>query len=342
MLLAPALLSWYDKSYRTFSWRALPGHKPIPYYVWLSEIMLQQTTTATVERYFNQFSVNWEDFQELANANLDDILHVWQGLGYYARARNIHKCAKEIVQNYNGQLPSSPDELVKLPGIGPYTSAAIAAIAFDIPVAPVDGNIERVFSRLFQINETKPQLNKTVQKFATEHLAHNRPGDYAQALMDLGATICTPTHPKCLLCPLKNMCTAFQNNVAKEYPKRAPKTERPVKNGIVFYLQDKHGKILLEKRPTKGLLGGMIGFPTTPWTQESWSMEKATEYAPASVEWTIQDITVTHVFTHFSLHLKVAHGIIDKSDEGLWAHPKNFHQYAFPTLMKKIIRAQLT
>jgi len=329
-----SLLSWYGLYQRQLPWRSLPGQVPDPYHVWVSEIMLQQTTVQTVKEYYLNFLKKWPKIENLANAPLDDVFHMWQGLGYYRRARNLHKCAQMIHQEYKDTFPSEEKALLSLPGIGPYTAAAILSIAFNKPATVVDGNIERVMARLFQIETPLPKAKKEIQEKAASLTFQDSPGDYAQALMDLGSSICTPKSPACSMCPIHNFCQAFKKN-PEDFPRRAPKKIKPTRYGTFFWIENDKGDVLIEKRPDKGLLAGMMGFPTSSWKeiQEQNSRPEVRLIDEESLE-----KGVRHTFTHFHL---IGEVIIAKSrdTDGLWVSPKNLNNYALPTLMKKIRNA---
>ncbi|HEX7970237.1 MAG TPA: A/G-specific adenine glycosylase, partial [Stellaceae bacterium] len=229
--LPARLLDWYDRHRRDLPWRAKPGERPDPYRVWLSEIMLQQTTVATVGAYFGRFMARWPDVSALAEASLDEVLHLWQGLGYYARARNLHACARAVVERCGGRFPETEAELRALPGIGDYTAAAVAAIAFGRAATPVDGNIERVMARLFAHAEPLPDAKSVLRRLAATLTPAERAGDYAQAVMDLGATVCTPKKPKCILCPWREACRGRMQGIAESLPARRAKGEKPLRRG---------------------------------------------------------------------------------------------------------------
>lgn len=344
MLVSEKLLDWYDSNHRVLPWRALPGKQQDPYYVWLSEIMLQQTTVATVKAYFIKFIEQWSTVNQLAEASLDEILHSWQGLGYYTRARNLHKCAQVIVNEYNGIFPQDYKELKKLPGIGDYTAAAILSIAFDIKATVIDGNVDRVISRLFVIEEPLPASKKIIREYARQLTPDTRSGDYAQALMDLGATICTPATPMCLLCPLKVECKALETPDPQFYPRRLPKAKKPYKYGIVFCLQRKSdGAVLLRKRPEEGLLGGMIEIPSSDWLEEKEPIQAVIKQSPLQVGFINTEKSIKHTFTHFSLELAIYKGNVNdnlKAPAGcFWCLPSEFEKQAIPTVMKKVINA---
>ena len=256
-----ALLAWYDRHRRELPWRAPSGQRPDPYRVWLSEIMLQQTTVATVGPYFDRFVARFPSVYALAAAALDDVLHSWQGLGYYARARHLHASARAIVERHAGEFPREAQELRRLPGIGDYTAAAIAAIAFDRPLAAVDSNAERVVARLFAERTPLPAVKPRLRELAAALVPRERAGDFAQALMDLGATLCTPRRPRCVLCPWRAACAGLAQGIAEDLPVSAAKPERPLRYGVAFWLRRGDGAVLLRRRPDKGLLGGMTELP---------------------------------------------------------------------------------
>ena len=332
-----ALLAWYDRQRRDLPWRAPPGERADPYRVWLSEIMLQQTTVATVAPYFDRFVARFPDLRGLAAASLDEVLHLWQGLGYYARARNLHSCAQAVVECHGGNFPDDPRELRRLPGIGEYTAAAIAAISFDRRVAAVDGNVERVMARLLAERAPLPDAKPRLKALALSLVPEERAGDFAQALMDLGATVCTPRRPRCMLCPWRENCAAAAMGIAESLPAQAEKPERPLRHGVAFWLARDDGAVLLRRRPERGLLGGMIELPSTPWRAAPWSESEAIEAAPAARAWTALPGTVQHGFTHFRLELALIAGTTAEPLPGLWAKPDDFKDYALPTLTKKLV-----
>ncbi len=323
------ILVWYQEHQRILPWRIKISN---PYHTWVSEIMLQQTTVPTVISYFHRFLEKWPIVQELASASLDEVLHLWQGLGYYSRARNLHLCAKKIVEEFQGVFPEEEAQLKKLPGIGDYTAAAIRSIAFNKPSIVVDGNIERIISRLFLIQEQFPASKRTIKKYAAEISSNEFPGDYAQALMDLGSSICTPSNPKCYQCPIQNHCKAKDRN-PDSYPKREKKAEKPKRYGTLFWIKNSKGEIFIEKRPEKGLLGGLMGFPTSEW-----ATHRKKETAPFKGKWKKSPALIHHTFTHFHLTLEILEGIANETLPGLWVNQKDFGQHAFPTLMKKAIK----
>jgi A/G-specific adenine glycosylase len=336
--LAATLLAWYDRHRRDLPWRAKPGERPDPYRVWLSEIMLQQTTVATVGPRFLAFLRRWPTIAALAAAPLDDVLHEWQGLGYYARARNLHACAREVVALYGGKFPADEAMLRALPGIGAYTAAAVAAFAFDLPATPLDGNIERVVARLFAVEAPLPGAKEKIRALATTLTPVKRPGDYAQAAMDLGATICTPARPACALCPWREPCRARALGLAEDLPRQPPKKTKPQRYGVVFWAVRPDGSVLLRRRPEQGLLGGMMEFPSTPWTEARWTDPAATRESPVKARWQPLPGTVRHGFTHFDLSLGIWIGSAPKTVPGgfVAAQPERFRDFALPTLMKKV------
>jgi A/G-specific adenine glycosylase len=330
------LLGWYDRHHRNLPWRAPPGIRPDPYRVWLSEIMLQQTTVATVGPYFDRFVARWPDISALAAASLDEVLQLWQGLGYYARARNLHACARTVVERHGGAFPQEAEALCALPGIGDYTAAAIAAIAFDQCRAAIDGNVERVVARLYAVGEPLPTAKARLRALAAAMVPERRAGDFAQALMDLGATICTPRRPRCILCPWRSCCAAAASGRVEDLPARGEKPERPLRHGVAFWLTRADGAVLLRRRPERGLLGGMTEIPSTPWRATPWSFAEALGTAPAAVAWSPLPGTVRHGFTHFLLEIAVVAGT--GIAEGIWSPVDRLGEHALPTLMKKVAR----
>ena len=340
---ATRLLAWYDAHARQLPWRVPPlqsrqGVRPEAYHVWLSEIMLQQTTVAAVQSYFRDFTSRWPTIEALAAAERDEVLEAWAGLGYYARARNLHACARIVAGELGGCFPETEDGLQALPGIGPYTSAAIAAIAFHQPAVVVDGNVERVMARLWAIKTPLPDAKPEIRQRAQEMSPHARPGDYAQAAMDLGATICTPRAPNCSACPISSECQAHGMGIADQIPARKPKKARPTRYGAVFWLERADGALLLHRRPDKGLLGGMMGFPGTLWGDAMPTCTQALTSAPLpDIVWRAVAGRVRHTFTHFHLELTVYRGA-GKMEGGHWGHPPDFTGFALPSLMIKVAR----
>jgi A/G-specific adenine glycosylase len=305
---AAALLAWYDRHRRKLPWRAPPGVAADPYRVWLSEIMLQQTTVKAVAPYFLRFVERWRDVRALAAAPLDDVLRLWAGLGYYARARNLHACAQVVAKQHGGQFPRTEAELAALPGIGRYTAAAIAAIAFDAQAAAADGNVERVIARLFAVADELPAAKPAIRALAQSLVPERRSGDFAQAMMDLGATLCTPKKPACALCPWSEPCAARARGDPEFFPLKARKREGRLRRGAAFVLRRADGFVLLRTRPAKGLLGGMTEVPTTPWSHDfdpAGALADAPRLARTRLEWRRRPGVVRHVFTHFPLELTV-------------------------------------
>jgi A/G-specific adenine glycosylase len=330
-----ALLGWYDRHARIMPWRVAPadralGIRPDPYRVWLSEVMLQQTTVAAVRAYFLRFTASWPDVRSLAAAADADVMAAWAGLGYYARARNLLKCARVVVSDHAGIFPDTRDGLRQLPGIGPYTAAAIAAIAYDEPVTVVDGNVERVMARLFAIEVPMPAAKGALAGLATGLTPANRPGDYAQAVMDLGATICTPRNPACAICPVMAFCKARSLGLQTELPRKMAKTAKPVRQGTMWIAQrGADGAWLMETRPERGLLGGMAGWPGSDWDGGGGA-------APMEADW--QDAgEVRHTFTHFHLMLQVRVAVVPDlpPERGAFVAGPAFRPADLPTLMRK-------
>ncbi len=324
-------------------WRAPAGERTEPYRVWLSEIMLQQTTVATVGDYFRRFVERWPAVEALAAAPVDEVLSAWAGLGYYARARNLHACARVVAERHGSRFPEDEAGLLALPGIGPYTASAIRAIAFDQPASAVDGNVERVISRLFAIETPLPDAKPEIQTRAARLVPQQRAGDYAQAMMDLGATVCTSRNPRCVICPLMKGCRARQRGIADELPRRAPKTDKPTRRGLAFVLSNRDGAILLRKRPTKGLLGGMDEVPSSAWREGRLVIADALKEAPVPAGWKVMDGGVRHTFTHFHLELSVARATAATSrlaklaPGSAWCTLDRMTERALPTVMRKVI-----
>jgi A/G-specific adenine glycosylase len=344
--VAGDLLDWYDRNRRVLPWRALPGVKPDPYRVWLSEIMLQQTTVKAVTPRFADFLRRWPDVTSLAQAELGQVLASWAGLGYYARARNLHACARVVAEQHHGKFPNSESELRKLPGIGDYTAAAIAAIAFDRRASPVDGNIERVVARLFAVTAPLPAAKPELRELASRLTPDARAGDFAQSLMDLGATICTPRRPSCGLCPLRSDCMAYESGLTEVLPDRDEKKQRQTRRATAFVVIRDDGAVLLRQRPLRGLLGGMLEVPSSPWVEGKPSEKSPEKHAPLKAKWRELPGLVEHTFTHFHLELRVLRadaGAKPSLSRGasparcLWLHPRDFHAAALPSVMKKVL-----
>ncbi|HEY2226441.1 MAG TPA: A/G-specific adenine glycosylase, partial [Xanthobacteraceae bacterium] len=338
------LLDWYDRHRRALPWRAIPGATSDPYRVWLSEIMLQQTTVTAVAPYFTRFIARWPNVEALAAATLDDVLRAWAGLGYYARARNLHACAKAVVEQYRGRFPSTEAELVRLPGVGPYTAAAIAAIAFGARAAAVDGNVERVVARLFALEPEPPAVRPQIRALAARLVPPQRTGDFAQAMMDLGSEICTPRNPACVICPWTKACQARGRGDPETFPRRARKPERLLRRGAAFVVVRADGCVLMRTRAPKGLLGGMTEVPTTPWTHD-FDAAEADRLAPRlgrrKPEWQRLPGSVRHVFTHFPLELVVYRAEVPNGASApagaRWVPLSELDGEALPSVMRKVV-----
>lgn len=329
-MIATKLLDWYDDHARALPWRIPPGdaQRPDPYRIWLSEVMLQQTTVAAVKAYFHRFTARWPTVQALAAAPDADVMAEWAGLGYYARARNLLKCARAVAAM--GGFPDDRAGLQALPGIGPYTSAAIAAIAFDQCEAVVDGNVERVMARLFDEDTPLPAAKPLLIAHAARLTPRHRPGDYAQAVMDLGATICTPRNPACGICPLMSDCAARVAGRAAQLPRKTPKPAKPVRLGIAYIGRRADGAWLLEQRPERGLLGGMLGWPGTPWGEAA-----PVDAPPVAAEWQALQGEVRHTFTHFHLRLALRVAHVPPDMDALFIEQEQFDPAGLPTVMRK-------
>jgi A/G-specific adenine glycosylase len=336
--LSGRLLGWYDRNARAFPWRGPKGVRPDPYAVWLSEIMLQQTRAAAVAPYYQAFLDRWPTVGALAAATLDDVLAAWAGLGYYARARNLHACARVVAAN-GGRFPIDEAGLRMLPGIGVYTAAAIAAIAYDAHAAAVDGNVERVLSRLYAVAAPLPKSRPRLRKLAATLVPKKRTGDFAQALIELGATVCAPRSPRCGNCPIFSDCKAAAIGRAETFPRRAPKPLRPTRFGVCFWLI-RRGKVLLRRRPPTGLLGGMLEVPGTDWRGQPWDLSQAVALAPTSADWKPVPGPVLHTFTHFHLELMVLAASYRSGDnlEGTWVAFGDLDRVGLPRLMAKVVQ----
>jgi len=337
------LLAWYDRYRRLLPWRARSGETPDPYRVWLSEIMLQQTTVKTVAPYYAKFLTRWPTVEALGKASLDDVLRAWAGLGYYARARNLHTCARTVAERHGGKFPRTLAALRALPGIGDYTAAAIAAIAFDAPAVPVDGNVERVVTRLFAIEHALPAAKPEIKRLAASLLPPRRAGDFAQSLMDLGATICSPKRPACSLCPWNESCVAFERGDAETFPRKASKREGRLRRGAAFVALRADGRVLLRARPEKGLLGAMTEVPGSVWAHD-FDSAQALRSAPrfkSKPKWRKLPGVVRHVFTHFPLELAVFTAPLARATRppkgARWVKLADLPGEALPTVMRKVL-----
>ncbi|UUY01079.1 A/G-specific adenine glycosylase [Sphingomonas sp. J315] len=336
--IADPLLAWYDAHARVLPWRAQPGAPPPDAYrVWLSEVMLQQTQVAAVIPYFEKFTRQWPDFASLAAADDAEVMSAWAGLGYYARARNLLAAARAVAGDHGGRLPRSEAALRQLPGFGPYTAAAVAAIAFGARAVVVDGNVERVVARLFALADPLPAVKPQVRALADSITPDVRAGDFAQAMMDLGATICTPRNPKCLLCPLADSCAAREMGTPDAFPVKAKKGARPVRHATFFWLEG-DGAVLLVRRPPRGLLGGMRALPTGPWTDSPPGLKDA----PVVADWTLRNAPIRHVFTHFELNAVLATATVARHNdpvESEWWPIERLDEAGLPRLFAKAVEA---
>ncbi len=339
-----ALLEWYDRNRRVLPWRAPPQTPADPYRVWLSEIMLQQTTVRAVAPYFERFIARWPTVQSLAAASLDDVLKLWAGLGYYARARNLHACAQAVVAHGGGQFPHTERALAMLPGIGGYTAAAIAAIAFDVRTAAIDANAERVIARLFAVAAPLPSAKPRIRALAQGILPARRAGDFAQALMDLGATVCTPARPACMLCPWRAECAGRRRGNPEYFPRKTGKRVGETRHGAAFVMLRGDEAVLLRRRPAAGLLGGMTEVPTSAWTShfdEAAALSEAPQLPCAAAQWRRLTGAVEHAFTHFPLELFVYVATVGRRTRPphgtRWVALPELAGEALPSLMRKVL-----
>ncbi len=351
MALHSVLLAWYDRHARALPWRVGPSDRkkgvvPDPYRVWLSEIMLQQTVVKAAAPYFDKFTKRWPTVADLASASLEEVMAAWAGLGYYSRARNLHACAVEVASNYGGRFPDEEKALLALPGIGPYTAAAIAAIAFDRPANVVDGNVERVMARLHNSDAAIPSGKKDLAALADPLVQGDRPGDYAQALMDLGATICTPRKPACSLCPWMDQCAGRKAGRAADLPARDKKKPKPVRMGTAYWLRDKQGRVLLVRRPDKGLLAKMMALPSMGWetAQSDGAADPAALGLPAA-DWRVLEGEVRLDYTHFELRLTIRAARLKGKGApavGDWVAEDDLADAGLPSVMQKVARHALS
>jgi A/G-specific adenine glycosylase len=334
-----ALLGWYDLHRRELPWRSAAGERADPYRVWLSEVMLQQTTVTAVAPYYRRFLARWPDVKRLAAASQDEVLGAWAGLGYYSRARNLHRAAKRIAQEFGGSFPTTAVDLRKLPGIGAYTAAAIAAIAYDERVAAMDANAERVIARLFAVEEPLPKAKAKLAALAEPLVPERRAGDFAQSLMDLGSGICLPKRPLCADCPLAWHCEARKRGIAANLPRKLAKRARPLKRGAAYVAFDSHGAVYLVRRAEKGLLGAMLQPPLSEWRTRFPDSDAALTQAPFRAAWRKKPGMVRHGFTHFELEMEVyvANFRARPNGEGKWLAPGELGTAALPTVMRKVI-----
>ena len=344
--VADALLAWYDGERRHLPWRAAPNASPDPYHVWLSEIMLQQTTVKAVAPRYPVFLRRWPTVHALARAELGEVLAAWAGLGYYARARNLHACAREVVARHGGEFPASEAGLRSLPGIGDYTAAAVAAIAFGARTTPIDGNVERVVARLFAVTTPLPKAKPEIKTLAKTLTPDERAGDFAQGLMDLGATICAPRRPACGLCSLRALCRGFAEGLADRLPYREAKPERPTRRGTAFVVIRADGAVLLRERPLRGLLGGMLEPPSSPWIEADEIASGARDHAPVEATWREMPGQVLHTFTHFHLELAVWRAEVGPTPRLMpaalpeacrWLARRDLGAAALPSVMRKVL-----
>jgi A/G-specific adenine glycosylase len=337
------LLAWYDRHARLLPWRARRGETPDPYRVWLSEIMLQQTTVKAVAPYYARFLARWPTVEALAAASLDDVLRLWAGLGYYARARNLHACAQAVVALHGGEFPDDLARLRALPGVGDYTAAAVGAIAFGLPAVPVDGNVERVVTRLFAVEDELPAAKPRIKELANSLLPPHRAGDFAQALMDLGATLCSPKRPACAFCPWNDACLAFARGEQESFPRKTPKREGKLRRGAAFVALRADGRVLLRQRPDQGLLASMMEVPGSAWAHD---FDAATALLAAprfkrKTQWRRRAGVVRHVFTHFPLELTVYVAQVPRATPApkgtRWVKLDELAGEALPNVMRKVI-----
>ncbi|MBC7670462.1 MAG: A/G-specific adenine glycosylase [Gemmatimonadaceae bacterium] len=338
--LRAALLAWYDAQARDLPWRTGPaagkaGQRSDPYRVWLSEVMLQQTTVPHATPYFLGFVQRWPTVSDLAAVDDGDLMAAWAGLGYYARARNLLACARAVANDHGGVFPDTEEALRALPGVGAYTAAAVAAIAFDREANVVDGNVERVIARLLAVETPVPDAKPELKRLAGDLVTGERPGDWAQALMDLGATVCRPKSPLCALCPVSAWCKGLKTGLPETFPRKLKKPARPHRHGVAYVLT-RGDQTALVRRPPKGLLGGMLGLPTSDWRSEPWRDEEAAAAAPAAGAWR-EFGTVEHVFTHFSLTLRVLRAETNADGDFVWTEPAGLS--GLPSVFLKAVKA---
>ena len=334
------LLEWYFKNGRILPWRVSPkdaekGKTPDPYKIWISEVMLQQTTVSAVIPYFEKFMKKWDSVEKLSQAKENDILAFWAGLGYYARGRNLLKCAKELSEKFDGKIPNDKKTLMDLPGIGEYTASAIRSIAFGEREVVIDANIERVICRLFKIEKPVNQSKKDIKKYASQLFPRLHSGDFAQALMDFANAVCKPKKPNCNDCLISRYCLSYKLGLVENIPAKPIKKEKPIRRGFVFFIKVQPKSFLLERRPSVGILGGLLGFPTTKWEEV-----KNKPTLPLEAKWTFTKQLVTHQFSHFKLELEIVLGEKRNSkfdsSKYLAVEQQSFDLMTLPTLMRKV------
>jgi A/G-specific adenine glycosylase len=340
--LAKDLLRWYDRHRRRMPWRALPGEVADPYAVWLSEIMLQQTTVTAVKPYFEKFLALWPTVEDLAAAPVADVMREWAGLGYYARARNLHKCAGVVATEHGGVFPTTEEGLRALPGVGPYTSAAITAIAHGKRAVVVDGNVERVMARMFAVTDPLPGSKETLRAYAADLTPDARAGDYAQAVMDLGATVCTPKSPACVICPWAEHCEGRKAGIAETLPRKTKKADVPLRRGFAYWMVRADGCVALTRRPPKGLLGGMLEIPSSAWIKQEGAKQKPENLPPLAAKWRPLPGIVMHTFTHFRLEIEVQAADLTAAQatklgpEVIWTPLEEVGSAGLPSVMAKV------
>ncbi len=339
--ISRSVLLWYDQNKREFPWRSDNGSIKNPYFIWISEVMLQQTTVSTVIPRFNSFIKRWPNILKLSNASLDEVLNEWQGLGYYSRAHNIHKTSKIIINDYEGKFPRALSDLKNLPGIGEYTAGAIASIAFSKPVLPIDVNVQRVLARLNGIVITKKNSKSKIKKIANSFCEINRPGDVTQAFMDIGSILCKPNVPHCDPCPINKNCFAFQNKITDKVPGKEIKKKKSCKYAVVFFALNKNMQIFSRKRTDKNLFKGMMELPSTPFLEEDWSDRSAFNYKPFKSNWVDTNLKVKHSLSHFDISLRVFFARSNNQNKGRWVDLDKIDKETFPVLFKKVINTVL-
>lgn len=336
--LSKKILIWYDKNKRDLPWR-MDIKETNPYKTWVSEIMLQQTTVEAVKPYYHKFISKWPSVKKLADSELEDIMDSWSGLGYYSRAKNLHKTAKILCKEYDTKIPSNYEELIRLPGIGPYTAGAILAIAYDKKAPVIDANIERILLRVLGIKKSKDKVKKQLIKISEDFCPKKRSGDYVQAMMDLGSMVCKPAKPLCLVCPIKKFCHAFNKNIVDEIPIKKQKKIKKIREANIFFIISDKNKVYLKRRPLSGLLPGMLEFPSSEWKRKSSNKEEEPVF-PFKGNWQPVKGQINHTFSHFQLKLKVyiCENVEEKKVKGIWIQKSNIFDLELPSLMKKVYK----